>query len=361
MNSRQRVDKNIQIIATVIGAAYNMIEDYNNQKEIQAVNPYHEYNLLQTLGKGLIGGAVGFGTAFLFCGIKNHFFFNYDDITPIDENEYLKEALLSYEEGDNFEANLKTEELMECLNEEFEEYLENPVEYQGSIAKGTFVKGISDIDVAVRFSYNSFKVSDTKEILYDFFKNLDDFEVINVRRQPNSVGVICNVNNEEFKIDFVPQRLQTNGQDYSIHRTPLKWGEKESRKKTNTKVHENFGRYSQSKKEMVRLLKVFKTVEQVPISGFLLERLVIRIMDNKINKLPRLNRFARFKMVVNEIANEISNARVLDPANSNNELTENLTDRKRNKIQDIFDKFISELESDSRILRKKIPVYQVDV
>lgn len=358
MNKRQKTDRQIQIIATIVGTGFKIYENYQKQKAIQTENPSYQYNLKEILKEGLIGGAIGFGSAYIFCGIKNHFLFDYDDVSSINENEYLKEVVESYEVDESIDAVLKAEELMDILDDEFYNELDEKTTFQGSLSKETFVEGMSDVDVAVRFTNESFYLSETRDVLYYFFKNLDDCEIINVRKQPSSIGIFCKVDDHKFKIDFVPQRLQSNGVDYSIYRNSRNRNEKPTYKKTNPKIYEEVGRYKKSKLEMVKLFKVFKTISKLPISGFITERFVFEIMNNNIHQLASFNRFQRVKLIADEITNQIHDIELFDPANSNNMLTENLTKEDRNKVYDHFDKLSNDLENDSRILRKYFPKYQ---
>ena len=249
------------------------------------------------------------------------------------------------------------EELMDILDDEFYNELDEKTTFQGSLSKQTFVEGMSDVDVAVRFTNESFYLSETRDVLYYFFKNLDDHEIINVRKQPSSIGIFCKVDDHKFKIDFVPQRLQSNGVDYSIYRNSRDRNEKPTYKKTNPKVHEEIGRYKKSKLEMAKLFKVFKTIVKLPISGFITERFVFEIINDNIHQLANLNRFQRVKLIADEITNQIHDIELFDPANSNNMLTENLTEEDRNKVYDHFDKLSNDLENDSRTLRKYFPAF----
>lgn len=357
MNKQQKIDTRVKFWIALIGSGVNVWLDYKKQKAIQEIVPNYEYDYFQTLKKGLIGGAVGYGGAYLFCSIKKLFLIDYDDITPINENEYLKEVVQSYEFDGNFEGYAKAQELMDILDDAFYEELENRTEFQGSISKGTALKGISDIDIALRFSNESFDyLYQTKEEVIGFIESLNDREILSVRNQPNSIGVFCKVDGKKFKIDLIPQRLQQNGNSYSIYHTPRDNSKNPSYRKTNTKIHEHLGRYSKSKREMVMLLKANKAINKLPISGFLLERLVIDIMDENVHELSYLNRYERLKMVVDEITNSICSIKITDPANSNNVLTKRLTHNDRSKLQKHYDKISDKLEYDSRSLRYIFPL-----
>lgn len=355
LNNQKNIDNQIVLCFTLIGVTINTYLDYQEQKSIKERNPYYEYDYFRTFKNALIGGGLGFGVGYLFCGVRNYFLDTYDKVTPIDENEYLKEVLHSYEYDEDFDANIKAQNVINQLYNHFYEKLEDKPEYQGSLAKGTANQGLSDCDIALRFKEDSFSnLEEMNDAIYSFFNCLDDIDLIKVRQQQHSIGVVFNSTGQDFRLDVVSRKKQRMNDAYSIYVASKSMFKKSTYRKTNTKTHENFGSFAKSKKEITRLLKINKEVDNLPLKGFLLERLVINAIDKHLYNLPK-KRFDRLKLVVDEIANQICQVNIKDPSNSNNILTSYLTDNEKTKIFNHFIQLSLEIEYDSKVLRRFFP------
>ena len=359
--SQQHPQKvNNQIIGwnTLICGGIGLYYEYHRQKTIKKQFPNYQINYGIVLRQGAIGGLVGFGTGHLICHIRNYFIDKYDRITPINENEYLKETLNTYEADDNFEANIKAQNVMNQLYHHFYDKLEEVPDYQGSKKKGTANLGFSDNDIALRFKTNSFhSLEAMNDAVRCFFVRSCDKKLIEIRQQKHSIGLIYKSDGQVFKLKIVSRRKQPINDAYSIYVAPTNRFEKSTYRNTNTKTHEDFGRYAKSKKAITRLLKINKEIDSLPLKGFVLERLVINAVDKLIHNLPR-NRFDRLKLVVKEITNQICDINLIDPANSNNILTSNLTLEERSRVYNHYSKLSSDLDIDTRILRRHFPKMQ---
>jgi len=79
----------------------------------------------------------------------------------------------------------------------------------GSTEDGTSLSDSFDIDISVPFSSNSFNsTSEMYNALYQYFdENYLDKDLVKLREQKKSIGIIYRINGEDYKIDIVPYKL----------------------------------------------------------------------------------------------------------------------------------------------------------
>lgn len=355
MNKQISAEK-IILYTTLAGTTIKSFYDIYQQLQIKKIDPQYRYNLQQTLEQGLIGAGYGFvtgiGIAFL---VNNLFADTYDSESPIQENEYLQDVLVSYEVDTCSEAHIKSQRVMNQVYSCFKGQLEAVPTLQGSSKKGTAIAGSSDIDIVARFKPNSFKtLKDMSCALYCLFKQSNDFDLKEVRQQKHSIGLLYQLGGQKFRIDIVPQRRQASNNDYSLYVSPKSSFEKPTYKKTNTKKHERFGYAGKSKKAITQLIKIHNEAYNLPLKGLLIERLVIGIMDT--NHVPKKG-FERLKFVLNKLGEWVSYRNIKDPANASNSLSNYLSNKQKHQLCCHFKQVVYDLETDSRNLRKYFPSF----
>ncbi|MFH0898023.1 MAG: nucleotidyltransferase [bacterium] len=171
----------------------------------------------------------------------------------------------------------------------------------GSRAKGTAIKGGSDIDFVVVFKANAFnsieKMYNTTEA---FLKQYGP-----VRRQNVSFGLRV----EQWEIDVTPAKKQTAlSSTLSIRNNRTK-----SYIETNIKQHINFIRGSGCKKEIMAM-KIWNKQQQLDLESFLIEVAVIQVLKNKWG----YNLEKRLQIVLDFFAGELFKQQIVDPAKPSN-------------------------------------------
>ncbi|KGK85912.1 hypothetical protein DP73_17660 [Desulfosporosinus sp. HMP52] len=187
----------------------------------------------------------------------------------------------------------------DCLNE---------IKISGSRAKGTAINISSDIDLFI--SLKSKTDNTLKEIydsLYDYVKS----KGIDCRKQNVSIGI----NYKTHSIDLVPGKKHTgNTNDHSLYRS-----KKNTWTQTNINKHIKLVKDSGRLEEIV-LMKVWRKLHNLDFPSIYLELIVIDALTNKNKNQPSKN----FLTVLDFLVSSIVEKKVFDPANTNNEISDDL-------------------------------------
>lgn len=194
------------------------------------------------------------------------------------------------------------------------------IQQSGSRAKGTAIKGKSDIDLFLSF-YDPKGFFTLKEIYNDIYKFLASY-FKDIRKQNVSIGVKYN----GCDIDIVPAR-KVNSSSYEKFRTRYNdhylWSnKKQNRMLTNIQKHIDLVRYSGLLDEMI-LLKVWREQQKLEFPSIYMELLTIDAFSGY--SVPGGNIENHFLYLLRYISDNIENKRVVDPSNSSNILSDDLT------------------------------------
>lgn len=188
--------------------------------------------------------------------------------------------------------------------------------FSGSYAKSTTIKGGTDVDIFI--SLDSQTPGTLKEIYENLYSYLDD-KHLSPRRQNVSIGLSYS----GVSIDLVPGRKQAgNTSDHSLYRN-----------KANTWTQTNVGKHIELISESGRLveikaLKIWRKVHYLDFPSFYLELTILDALYNKKKNQPASNVWT----VIEYLRDSFSKARVVDPANSNNIISDDLTSAEKGSI-----------------------------
>ena len=182
------------------------------------------------------------------------------------------------------------------------------VSYSGSGAKGTAIAGIADVDLFISLN------PDTPHTLAEIYNSLAGYSGLQPyapREQNVSVGITYS----NQKIDLVPGKKQHgNGSDHSLYRRKAR-----SWTQTNVEQHiklvQNSGRLDE-----IRALKIWRALHDLDFPSFYLEMTVINALSGKRSGLVASN----VATVLEYLRDSFLSASVIDPANSNNKLSDDL-------------------------------------
>jgi hypothetical protein len=204
---------------------------------------------------------------------------------------------------------------MPTLSEWAGEYMTRVV-YSGSYSKGTAIRGLTDVDLFV-----SLKAT-TPHTLADIYSNL--YRFLKDRRfhvQKRDVAVKIRI--ADLDVDVVPgRRQQSTGQDHSLYSNRLQtW------RQTNIDKHAAIVRASGRIQEICAL-KVWAVQHGVDIPSFLLELAVIRGLRGRLLGRTAMN-VAR---ALEFLSSDFLDARLVDPANTGNVVSDSLTTTEKRLI-----------------------------
>jgi hypothetical protein len=190
------------------------------------------------------------------------------------------------------------------------------VSYSGSSAKGTAIFGIADIDLFISLKPET---PGTLAELYNSLLAYPGLKHLNPKRQNVSVGIKY----AGVSIDLVPGRKQSGTTtDHSLFKTKAgTWTQ------TNVAQHisliQNSGRL-----EEIRALKIWRALHGLEFPSFYLELTVLDALKGK-----RVGPVAdNIWSALDYLATKFTGAAVIDPANSNNRISDDLTIPEKNAV-----------------------------
>jgi hypothetical protein len=186
----------------------------------------------------------------------------------------------------------------------------------GSFAKGTANKSGTDIDLFISLSQQTNET--LKEIYESLFKKMSE-KGYSPKRQNVSINVRVN----GYSVDLVPAKRQDiYSDDHSLYRRKADTWTKTNLTKHITHVTQN-RRIAES-----RIMKLWRTQKGLDFPSFYLELTVINALSGQYVKLSD-----GVWNVFKYLRNSFSTARVVDPANTNNIISDDLTVAERLKIK----------------------------
>ncbi|BBZ38784.1 hypothetical protein [Mycobacterium conspicuum] len=191
------------------------------------------------------------------------------------------------------------------------------LDVSGSYAKGTAILGGTDVDL---FASLRPETSQTLKEIYDSLASYLGGQGFSVRRQ----NVSINVTYQSKSVDITPGRLRNAySTDHSI------WVSRQ-----NTWQQTNVGRHIQSiggsaHTDVIRLMKRWRKLHSLEFPSFAVELAVLR----GLQQTSRYSGLAsRFNLVLEFLRDRIGTAQLIDPANSNNDVADELTTAEKTSI-----------------------------
>jgi hypothetical protein len=187
----------------------------------------------------------------------------------------------------------------------------------GSFAKGTAIRSGTDIDLFVSLR------SDTPNTLEEIYTRLASW-MQSAGYMPRRQNVSINIRVGSYDVDLVPAKRQDNqSRDHSLYRRKAgNWT------KTNVDKHIATVRAGGRLLE-TRILKLWRNQKRLEFPSFYLELTVIEAL--RYSRAGTLS--ARVASVLEYLSDSFVNARVVDPANTNNIISDDLTFAEKNAVK----------------------------
>lgn len=188
--------------------------------------------------------------------------------------------------------------------------------YSGSFAKGTAVHGGADLDLFISISPNT---PETLSQVYESLFTLASSAAWSPRRQDVSVGTTVG----RLSVDLVPGKQQSGYQNYhSLHRHRTgSWTQ------TNVALHISTVRDSGRTRE-IRALKIWRNLRRIDFPSFYLELMVIEALRGRSTTDLANNVLHALRY----IDGNLGTTRIVDPANTNNLISADLTTAEKTSI-----------------------------
>ena len=201
------------------------------------------------------------------------------------------------------------------------------VQQSGSKAKGDAIKGKSDIDLFVSITdiNNQHTAKDYYFDLYGFLKS--HFTSDCIRLQNVSIGLKyagCSIDVTPGK--RINQQVYRNGHYYTDHYIYSRKNDKNTQ--TNIKTHIDLVRNSGLTNEMM-VLKIWKNCH-----GLELPSIAIEIITEEVLRQNRsYSIYNNVKRVLESLRDNITTRRIIDPANSANNIADTMTETEKRDIK----------------------------
>ena len=189
------------------------------------------------------------------------------------------------------------------------------VHNSGSFAKGTSIKGGTDLDLLISLKPRSGKsLRKMFEGLYQYTEQ----EGLRPRRQNVSIGVEVN----GVKVDLVPARKHTGKSDHSLYLS-----RRQGWTKTNVDKHITFVRRS-GKSATIRAAKIWRSNRGLHFPSFYLELAVLRALQGREPQ----GTADELKRVLEFLAADLPRTELVDPANGANIISSDLSPDEKQEI-----------------------------
>ena len=237
-------------------------------------------------------------------------------------NQILKDQALT--QGELEELRSHRTDVQSLLEEYFTN--SNPsIQYAGSYRKKTMIRDSYDLDVVCYFPHGDDGSGDNLSEIYDSTHDALS-ECYHVERKTSALRIMekgALVTRQDYRIDVVAGRYTGDDKsDVFLHQE----GVKGSRLKTNLQTHVDHIRDSGVRRP-IKLLKLWKYQRGIPLKTFILELLVVKLLQRQKNATLS----NQLIYVLTEFAEKVDSLAVEDPANSNNDL-QPLLDKARSDI-----------------------------
>lgn len=240
----------------------------------------------------------------------------------MENNEYLKSLLdrekLTEDSSEISELQKHREKIEKIIRDKFGSSPQ--IIYGGSKAKHTMIRESYDLDIICSFKFDDISAGRTlKEIRDNIKKILADSYFIDESKKL-SLRLKDKENQTDYHIDFIVGRFEDEKEKYEN----LYWnGPEKDYIRTSPDVQISFIRDSKLN-DVIRLVKLWRIKYGLNIKTFILELLVIKILNGVKNKDDfELNLIKFWK----DIKDNIKNIAVEDPANpSGNDLSDAFND-----------------------------------
>lgn len=343
----------------IYGGGIGLLIDIIRQWSAIKQNPELKFDLNSTVKSTLNGMVIGASLTGFWLLITSLFESGEIDENDIDEVDYLSSVVASCKMDKIDQKTLKKSfKIMKALKGRFfNEILGQPT-HQGSIKQGTSVTKISDMDIRISFKKTGFRTLD--EMYYtvlDYFKyEFEDPDLVKVRKQKRSIGLIYDIDGEKVCIDVVPGKrtdFKKGGHEYHLYENPDSFFGSASRIKMNPYKQEDFGNNANAKKKVIKLLKILREEEDIPIKSIVIKELTKKALENL--DCTNSTILENLKTTLRYIVRNIETRRIISPDNTNNVISELMSNGEKTESKEIFEEVLENIENDPRCLREYFP------
>lgn len=333
--------------------------DYFQQKEKlkrngQKMN-WGNYNGLQAFKKitvfGIVGGIVG-----------NEFYkweFDEESKKKFSSDNFLKKTLAEENVNTNpkklQELKLITKEVKATLDEEFYNELVNYPETIGSLGKRTAIATTYDADIVLPIKKETqFRnLSNLSSTIHNKIENRFN-GIAEVRKSRKASSLIFQGSEGTHKIDIIYGKETGN---YSIDKKlnlyvrPSFFWQKGKSFKTDISVQKNLLINKPRVREVIKLLKVYRDRNNLALENTLIDQLSLGALS-AYNYGKEFSISENFEICLDYMSFKLSNKRITDYANSNNNFLNKIDESDKQAAIDLVSSDLVKIESNPHYIKE---------
>lgn len=280
-----------------------------------------------------------------------------------DKNQHLKCVLKSH----NIENNeslmtayrSKRNDVREDLKEKYKDKIYRII-HSGSYKKKTAVNIKFDMDIVIPFKKNADTLENLYNELYTYFDTdyrKRDTTLLSVKKQKVAIGLEFLVDGHVLDLDIVPGReiddyekygdlnLYVNEQMGSI--------KKATYLKTNIQKQIDHIQDNSTARNSIKNMKVWKRTNNGQAKSFVLELASIKALENYKGETDE---WSKLKCVLEYVRDNIKTARLVDPGNSNNVVSDAMEDYQKDSLADSMKWMLDNIEKNEDRIKDYFPV-----
>ncbi|WP_284653169.1 hypothetical protein [Flavobacterium terrisoli] len=344
----------VVVTASIVG-----ILDYFQQKERLKKSgqkmTWQNFNGVQTIKKmTLFGIAGGFAGNEIY---KRNF--QEESKKPFSSDAFLKDILVE-ESANSNPAKLQelksiTKEVKAVLYDEFAGQLVTYPESVGSLPKKTAIAGTFDSDIVlpIKKEHNFGNMSNLSSQIHGKIEELFEEEAI-VTKRTRATSLTFQGTEGIHKVDVVYGKEIGNyqeDQNLNLYVRPSYFWQKGKTFKTNIDIQKNLLINRPKVREVIKVLKSYRDRNNLDLNNLLIEQLSIEALS--VNNFGRdFSLTENLKKCMEYIACKLSNNRVLDYANSNHNLLNNIDYSNKQFILNSITNDLSRIKSNPHYIKE---------
>jgi ribosomal protein L22 len=242
----------------------------------------------------------------------------------------------------------KRDVIQKALEQKYKGKLAGNIIYSGSVAKSTEINIKYDVDLIIPFKYDAFpNLEEMSKDLFKFFQTeFKDPHKLPPRDQRVSVGLTFTKPGATISMDIVPGReIKRDGYEPDHYLNLYDSNEKRYFQTNIKKQIDAIKASHDNARNIIRLLKVWKVAQsRKALKGFTIELLVMRAFKDAGDKAPN-GLWPQLEMTLKYIRDNIETAKLVDPGNSNNSVSELLTPLAKTEIANAMRNMLNSLNT----------------